>query len=828
MQIDLELYREDVWAGPEGNVRLSAIDVQPERPRRTLVFLHGFGGWAAQWRKQLQFFSDANRCIALDLRGHGLSDKPNSPYSLDELMADLDAALVALHAPDRFVLLGHSFGGGMSALYAARHPERVEKLVLVATPGHFVLNRLYQLALRLPPSVLKLAEPFTRPWLGAPPVTLKAINQNAMLKWQGSDVFHSIRTPTLVITGHRDRVFSQAVYDQVPHDIPGAQHVDVPASGHLVMLERADAVNRAVQRFLEESPAARIAWRTEPAARSTVVRERPWVQHYDNGVPETVAIPNRPLSHFLSSAAQRYPLRPATLFEGHPILYWYLDREATRFANALISLGVLKGDRVMLLLPNTPQAVIAFYGTLRAGATVVFANPVSDETELARQVNDSRAITLVTLRQFERLACAVREATPLRQMIFTHITDYLPPHKQLAYQLTQGKNEAPFGPMEEGMVAWADALRQVTARPPDVKVEASDLAVIQYTGGTTASPKGVMLTHAALVANTIQTRHWIPDMREGHEVFLSVLPFSHIYGLTTAMNVPVSLAATLVLLPTFRVEQVLQAIQHHHPTIFPGVPTMYVAINNVPNVRRYGIQSIRACISGAAPLPVEVQETFERLTRGKLVEGYGLTECGPVTHANPLGGLRKVGSIGIPLPNTDAKIVHLATGGELPPGAVGELAVRGPQMMVGYWGMGDETDRVIKDGWLYTGDVATMDEDGYFRIISRRQEMILAGQYNVYPRDVEEVLYEDPKVKEVAVVGIPAAQPGQKIKAYVVLREGEQATPEELIALCRARLAEWEVPAEIEFRRELPKTFVGKVLRRALVSDEQKPATSNQ
>jgi long-chain acyl-CoA synthetase len=245
-----------------------------------------------------------------------------------------------------------------------------------------------------------------------------------------------------------------------------------------------------------------------------------------------------------------------------------------------------------------------------------------------------------------------------------------------------------------------------------------------------------------------------------------------------------------------------------------------VAINNVPGVRRFDIQSIRACISGAAPLPVEVQEAFEKLTHGRLVEGYGLTECAPVTHANPLNGLRKVGSIGVPLPNTDAKIVHLATGEDLPPGAVGELAVRGPQMMVGYWGMGDETDKVIKDGWLHTGDVATMDEDGYFRIISRRQEMILAGEYNVYPRDVEEVLYEHPNVREAAVVGIGAAEPGQKIKAYIVLREGEQATPDELIALCRARLAEWQVPAEIEFRRELPKTFVGKVLRRALTSDE--------
>jgi long-chain acyl-CoA synthetase len=813
MEIDLELYRQDVWVGPEGNIRLSAIDVQPERSARTLVFLHGFGGWATQWRKQLQFFSDSNRCIAPDLRGHGFSDKLDSSYSMDELMADLDAVLAALHTPDRFVLLGHSFGGGMAAQYAVQHPERVEKLVLVATPGEFQLNPLFQLGLRLPLPILKLVAPFTRRWLGASPVYLKLMYLNAMKPWSGWSLFRDIQTPTLVITGHRDRVFAHEAFEQVVQRIVGAQHVDVPVSSHLVMLERADAVNRAIQRFMEETPAT---WRSATSAR-TLARERPWVKYYDEGVPETVALPHQPLPRFLTSAAQRYPFRPAIIFEGHTIQYWYLDREVNRFANALISLGVLKGERVILLLPNIPQAVVAFYGTLRAGATVVFANPVSDEAELIRQASDSRATMLVTLTQFKPLAHAVREATPLRRVVLTQISDYLPPHMQWTWRL---RHQGYFGPLEDEMFSWAGALRQVTARPPDVGVKTADLAVIQYTGGTTAAPKGVMLTHAALVANAIQTRHWIPDLREGREVFLSVLPFSHIYGLTTAMNVPVLLAAAMALLPTFRVDQVLRAIKRHRPTIFPGVPTMYVAINHVPGVRRYGIQSIRACISGAAPLPVEVQEAFEKLTRGRLVEGYGLTECAPVTHANPLKGLRKVGSIGVPLTNTDAKIVHLATGEDLPPGSVGELAVRGPQMMVGYWGMGDETDRVIKDGWLHTGDVATMDEDGYFRIISRRQEMILAGEYNVYPRDVEEVLYEHPKVKEAAVVGIPQARPGQKIRAYVVLREGEQATPDELIALCRARLAEWEVPAEIEFRRELPKTFVGKVLRRALTNEE--------
>ena len=363
-----------------------------------------------------------------------------------------------------------------------------------------------------------------------------------------------------------------------------------------------------------------------------------------------------------------------------------------------------------------------------------------------------------------------------------------------------------------------------------MQIGRDELALIIYTGGTTDRPKGVMLSHGNLVANALQTRHWITDLREGHETFLCVLPFSHSYGLTTTLNVPVMIGAAMVLLPTFISAEVLKAIKREKPTLFPGVPTMYMAINNHPGVRRFGIQSIRACISGAAPLPVEVQEAFEKLTRGRLVEGYGLTEASPVALANPLNGLRKIGSIGIPFPSTEAKIVDLATGQDLPPGQTGELVIRGPQVMLGYWGLGDETDRTLtksEDGrrpWLYTGDVATVDEDGYFSIINRKKDMILAGEYQVYPRDVEEVLFESPKVKEAVVIGVPATPPGSKVKAYIVLRDGEQATPEELLALCRARLADWEVPWEIEFRRELPKSFVGKVLRRVLIEEETKTA----
>jgi len=452
----------------------------------------------------------------------------------------------------------------------------------------------------------------------------------------------------------------------------------------------------------------------------------------------------------------------------------------------------------------------------------VFASPTNSDEEIIRQANDSGAKVLVTLTRFGDLGKAILAGSQVEHVVFANVKDYLPRLRRAAFSLTREGREGhrlAFD-LEPGMHRWNDLLWRYPPVRPGIEPEPDDVALVIYTGGTTDRPKGVMLSHRNLVANAIQTRHWISDAREGRERFLCVLPFSHIYGLTTALNVPVMLGATMIILPTFQTREVLETIRATRPTMFTGVPTMYMAISNYPGVRRYGIRSIRACISGAAPLPVEVQEAFEKLTRGRLVEGYGLTEASPVTHGNPLNGLRKVGSIGIPFPNTDAKIVDLATGEDLPPGHIGELAVRGPQVMLSYWGMGDESDRVLRDGWLYTGDIAVKDEDGYFTIINRKKEMILAGEYQVYPRDIEEVLFEHPKVKDVAVVGVPATPPGQKVKAFVVLREGESATPDELIALCRQRLDAWAVPWEVEFRRELPKSFVGKVLRRVLVEEE--------
>jgi len=536
--------------------------------------------------------------------------------------------------------------------------------------------------------------------------------------------------------------------------------------------------------------------------------ERPWLKHYEDGVPYTVGIPRIPVHHLLRSAVRRYPIRTAIFFEGTQISYRKLNHEANRFANALTSIGVGKGARVILYLPNIPQAVIAFYGIMKAGAVAVFTLPMTDAEELTRQVKEVEASALVTLNLWAGLAGQVQMNSGLPLLVLTDAGEYLSFPKKL---ISRWRNRGLDVPGAVRFRRWISGQSQ---HSPSVEVVSDDLAVIQFTGGTTSRPKGVMLSHRNLVANAIQTRHWIPKADEGKERFLSVLPFSHSYGLTTALNVPVSLGASMILKTQFQVKEILLAIKNYRPTIFPGVPNMYVAINNYRGVRKYNIKSIKACISGSAPLPVEVQESFEKLTKGRLVEGYGLTEASPVTHANPLNGKRKVGSIGVPLPSTEAAIVDLKHGRkEVNAGQIGELAVRGPQVMKGYWKDEEATRAVLtNDGWLLTGDVAQMDDDGYFRIIARKADMWYPDKPGkpAFPRDVEEVIYEIPQVKEVAVVAV-ANHPF----AFVISGK-DHLTPEAVIAYCKRRLPPDLVPRFVIFMEDFPRTFIGKVLRREL------------
>jgi long-chain acyl-CoA synthetase len=824
MQIDLELYRRDIQVSFNPRSHLSIIDINPELARRTLVFLHGFGGQSLQWMYQLQAFSDANHVIAIDQRGHGQSHNAGSDFSMPALTSDVLAVLDSLGVNQKIILVGHSFGGAVATEFAVKYPERVEQLVLIATAGEFRLNWLYRTLLKLPYTTLRAFAPFTRNWLGAPPQVLKAWHDHALTKWVGWSLFRSLTIPTLVIRGYHDRVFEKPTYEEVARAIPKTEEIDVGASGHMVMLERRDAVNRAISRFLEipthswRQPEALLS---EPKTKD-LAPERPWLPYYDDGVPHTIAIPRIPLYDLLDSAVRRFSGHTALSFEGMRISYQRLMREVNQFANALCALGLKKGERVMLLLPNVPQMVIAYYGTLKAGGVAVFSLPSTEVEELIRQVNDSGASILVTLTQFDELISQLKANlskaghAPLKHIIFTHIGDYLPAFKRMTFGLSPKRRMEHLLdiPLDADMHVFKTILRHNSPDAPELQVTAKDLAAIVYTGGTTDAPKGVMLSHRNLVANALQTRHWIPDAQEGQERFLSVLPFSHSYGMTTALNVPISLGATLILKARFEVLEILKTIKNERPTIFPGVPQMYMAIRDFPGVRKYGIESIKACISGAAPLPVEVQEAFEKLTRGRLVEGYGLTEASPVTHGNPLNGTRKIGSIGIPFPNTEARIVDLRREKQVvETGHIGELAVRGPQVMLGYWEMAEETRRVLSpDGWLLTGDVAQMDADGYFRIIARKVDMWYPTKKGepAFPRDVEEVLYEIPQVKETAVISI-AGQP----VAFVIAQK-DRPSSEAIIAYAKRRLHPELVPRLVIFFDEFPRSFIGKVLRREL------------
>ena len=827
MDIDLDLYRHEVRVSTNPLVRLSAIDISPDHPQRTIVFIHGFGGQAEQWHYQLQKFSMENRVIALDLRGHGLSDKPSRGYEMSQIVQDLETALTLLKVKGKFVLVGHSFGGAVVTEYALKHPDRVERLVLIATAGEFKLATTLKLALSLPLWILRFAAPFTRTWLFAPPHALKAFYGHAMSKWNGWEKFKSLQMPTLVIRGHRDLVFERPLFEKVTESIPGAEEADIQASGHMVMLERREAVNRQLERFL--SGEGQRSWRDsvsppekEKGSRDPLRKERPWLENYEPGVPYTVGVPNIPLHHVLRSAVRRFPNRPAIFFEGSRLTYRQLNRQVNRFANALLSLGVGKGARVVLLLPNLPQMVIGFYGTMKAGATAVFVPPVIEPEEVVRQVKEAEASVLVTLSPWAGLARQIQEGARIPHVVLTDPADYLSLPK---YLLSSWRNRGYGLP---NALRWRDWLAGNSNKSPSVEVLPEDLAVIQYTGGTTAQSKGVMLSHRNLVANALQTRHWLPEAVEGRERFLCVVPIFHSYGLTTAMNVPIALGAAMILKSQFQVLDVLKAIRRYRPTIFPGVPNMYMAINNFRGVRKYGVASIKFCISGSAPLPVEVQEAFEKLTKGHLVEGYGLTEASPVTHANPLSEKRKVGTIGVPLPSTEARIVDLTNKRkEVKQGQIGELAVRGPQVMIGYWKNPEATQDVLTEaGWLLTGDVAQVDEDAYTRIIARKADMWFPTKLNkqpAFPRDVEEVIYEIPQVKEVAVTAV-AGNPF----AFVIVDGANKEAPSAaaVISYCKRRLPAHLVPRFVIFMEDFPRTFIGKVLRRELARRYERHAAA--
>ncbi len=559
-------------------------------------------------------------------------------------------------------------------------------------------------------------------------------------------------------------------------------------------------------------------------AGAATYTDHPWTKFYEAGVPSSLDYPDSTLGEMLSRTAEKFPDRPALLFYGKTIGYAELDGLANRFARSLTSLGVRKGDRVALMLPNVPQMVIAYYGTVRTGAIAVPTNPLYHAHELEVQLRDSGAETLVALDMFFPVISSVLHRTSLKHVVLCGIRDFLPFPKNVLYPV-KAKIEKQWVPVKRtGMIHdFMRMLRHQPDTPPDSMVLPDDVALLQYTGGTTGIPKGAVLTHRNLIVNAVQSRAWLTLRNEGEAIILAAIPFFHVYGMTTAMNLGILIGAKLILIPKFHTKEVLRFIERERPQIFPGIQAMYLAIGNFPDVRKYDLSSLQVAISGAGPLMREVQDRFEHLTGARIVEGYGLSEASPVTHANPIFGSRKVGSIGLPWPDVEARIMDIETGiRTLAVGETGELVVRGPQVMKEYWNKPRETSEALRGGWLHTGDIARMDEDGYFFIVDRIKDMIKTVGENVYPREVEEVLFTHPKVKEAVVVGVPQEFLGEEIKAFIVLKDGVSATPEEIIEYCSDQLSKFKVPKEVEFRKELPKTLVGKVLRRVLRDEEIK------
>jgi long-chain acyl-CoA synthetase len=561
------------------------------------------------------------------------------------------------------------------------------------------------------------------------------------------------------------------------------------------------------------------------------MNDAPWFRHYEEGVPRTIPFPEITLPDVLDQTAERFPHRVALRFYLDarlpvPTLTYRQLRDATlRFATALFQLGVRKGDRVALMLPNCPEFVIGLYGAMRIGAIPVNTNPMYVSREMREQFEDSGCETVVLLDQFYPRLREIHAATRVRRAIVVDVAETLPWYvRPLVHLAQRRKGESVTVPAETDTYWFRDLVRRYPPMPPGADLKPSDIALLQYTGGTTGTPKGAMLTHRNLVTNSLQAKAWFPRTATRCEIFLGAIPFFHVYGLTSVLLFGVAAGAEIVMIPRPRpVDIVLEAIQRFRVTLFPGVPTLYAAINDHPRVGDYDLKSGALCVSGAAPLPHEVFERFEALTGGRLVEGYGLTETSPLTHCTPLFGDRRPASIGLPFPDTDARIVDMTTGAPVAPGEDGELEVRGPQVMIGYWNRPEETAEVLHDGWLRTGDIGRMDTEGWFYVVDRRKDMIDASGFKVLPREVEEVLLMHPKVREAVVAGVPDAYRGETVKAFVVLKPGETAAEEEIVEFCRLHLAAFKVPRKVDFRSELPKTMVGKYLRRVLVEEESTP-----
>jgi long-chain acyl-CoA synthetase len=548
--------------------------------------------------------------------------------------------------------------------------------------------------------------------------------------------------------------------------------------------------------------------------------ERIWTKHYDEGVPVDLELEERSLLDYFDTAADRWGERPAVTLKGKTLTYAELKDQVDRFATGLAGLGVTKDSRVALWMPNVPQMLIAYFATLRLGAQVVNTNPLYVEREIEHQFNDAGVSVVVTLDflWWDKLR-GIMDRVDVEHVVVGSIPDYLPwPLSWLAPLKLKRTGQYVKVPKEEGVHFFNDLIDDNAPAPPSPDLPFDHLAVLQYTGGTTGVSKGAMLTHRNLSANVQQGLHWFTRAQPGEEVFLACLPYFHVFGMTVSMLIPVALGAHIVLAPNPRdIPDLVKSITKYRVTMMPAVPALFGAINNHPGIDELDVSSVKYCLSGSAPLPVEVLQRFEELTGSKITEGFGLTETSPLTHANPLHGLRKVGSVGIPFPGTDLKVVDVETGEEeLGFDEEGELCMAGPQIMAGYWNQPDETANTLRDGWVYTGDLARIDEDGYTFIVGRKKDMIVASGYNIYPDEVDQVLFAHPAVLEAATIGVPDPKRGETVKSFIVLKPDATATEDEIQEHCRRELAPFKVPRQVEFIDELPKSSMMKILRREL------------
>ena len=546
--------------------------------------------------------------------------------------------------------------------------------------------------------------------------------------------------------------------------------------------------------------------------------ERPWLKHYDPGVPQSLDYPEIPLYRLLDDAVVDNGDRPCTSFFRRRMTYGQIKRDSDAFAASLQRLGLTAGERVALLLPNSPQFVIAYYGILKAGAVVVALNPLANANELSVLLNDAESETLITIPLFLEKIAQLRDQTPLERVISARLADFMPLPLRLLMKVREWRQSASANGVHD-----LDFKKLVEASPPaefrPAEVDPHALAVLLYSGGTTGAAKGIMLSHFNCVANAHQIAAW--GQLEETAKLLSVLPLFHGYGMSVNMNACLLAGGEMILVPRFNAEEVLKTIDRQKPTFLTGVPTMFVAFSNVPGVEKYDVSSLEGIFVGAAPLTQGIKDDFESKTGGRMIEGYGLTEAVTAIMANPYRGQHKIGSIGIPFPDVDVKIVDLDDGRDLPPGELGQIVLRSPTVMLGYYGREERTEEALVDGWLHTGDIGYMDEDGYFYITDRKKDLIIVGGFNVFPREIEEVLYQHPKVKEGVAVGIPDDYAGERVKVFAVLKEGETATEQAFIDYFREHLTRYKVPTEVEFRQELPKSVIGKILRRTLREEER-------